>query len=342
MRLRVLLLVAAVSVILALGCSKERDMDESSGGPGSVGGSSGRGIMVVTVNGREVYEDEIAKEIDRIKSQLSGRVSVEQLDGMSTVIRQQAINNMISRVLLEQAANRDNVEVTDKEIEERSDQIKSGFGSDEIFLEQLQTSGLTEAGFKQEVELAMRIETLLEKKTAGIDTASNSELREFYDANIDRFKRPERAKASHILIPIADTDGDAEKAEKRQKLEDILSQVKNGADFAELAKEHSSCPSKTRGGDLGFFGRGQMVKEFEDAAFGLDVGAVSDIVETRFGYHIILCTDQQPASTISFDDARADIKAYLEGEKRQQAVTSYIDSLRSSAAIVYPDTSSTN
>ena len=113
------------------------------------------------------------------------------------------------------------------------------------------------------------------------------------------------------------------------------------ADFASMAQEHSSCPSKTRGGDLGFFPRGQMVGEFEEVAFALDVGQISDVVETKFGFHIITVTDKKAASTVPFDQSKADITAFLDNQKEQQAVASYIDSLRSIATIQYADTSST-
>jgi peptidyl-prolyl cis-trans isomerase C len=338
MSLRAFISIMAVLVVLAPGCSKDNDLNESSGGLDSGDGSMGRGIMVVSINGREIYEGEIAKEIDRIRAQLSGRVSTEQMDGMGTVIRQQAINTTINRVLLEQAADREGITVTEGKVDERSEQIKTSFGSEEMFLEQLDASGLTEAGFKQEVKLAIKIETLLDKQTGGIVEASDAKVREFYESNLDRFKRPERVQASHILIPISETDGEAERQEKRRKIEGILDELKAGADFAELAREHSSCPSKTRGGDLGFFARGQMVEEFENAAFAMEVGSVSEVVETRFGYHIIKVTNHQQPSVIPLEEARTDIESGLVNQEKQQVVASYIDSLRTAAVIVYPDT----
>jgi len=332
-RILILMVIAAL-VLPVIGCSGEKGED------GSTAGSTEGGALVVTVNGREVYENEIEQEVARIRTQLSGRVPMEQLASMSEVIQQQAVNNMINRVLLEQAADRARIEVAENDVKERADQVKSGFGSDEVFKEQLQSSGLTEAGFQQEVELALRIETLLDQQTDGFQETDESEVRNFYDTNIERFKKPEQVQASHILLPHVETDGEPEKTAKRSKLDSLLVEIKGGADFAKLASEHSSCPSKTRGGDLGLFGRGQMVKEFEDAAFGLDVDEVSGIVETQFGYHIIKVTGRQPASTVPFEDAKADILAYMDGQKKQQAVGVYIDSLRTDASIVYPDSAS--
>ena len=330
-----MLFVIAALVLPSLGCSGEK------GEEGSADGSMEGGALVVTVNGRELNENEVVQEEDRIRAQLAGRVPMQQLEGMGEVIRQQAVNNMINRVLLEQAADREKIEIPEEQVKERADQVKSGFGSDEAFKEQLEASGLTESGFTQEVELALRIEMLLDGQTNDLGATAESDIRDFYDTNIERFKKPEQVQASHILIPFGEADGEGEKAAKREKLDSLLTEVRAGADFAQLAGEHSSCPSKTRGGDLGFFGRGQMVKEFEDTAFGMAVGDVSDIVETQFGYHIIKVTGHQDASTVPFEEAKGDILAYMDGQRKQQAVSDYIDSLRTAASIVYPDSAAT-
>lgn len=327
-----ILMVIAAFLLPTLGCSGEK------GEEGSAGESTEGGALVVTVNGREVYENEIAQEENRIRTQLSGRVPMQQLESMGDVIKQQAVNNMINRVLLELAADREGIKITDEDVQERADQVKSGFGTEEVFKQQLEASGLTEAGFQQEVELALRIETLLDQQTADVEETNDEAVREFYDTNIDRFKKPEQVQASHVLIPHEESDGEPEKTAKKAKIDSLLTEIKGGADFALIAGEHSSCPSKTRGGDLGFFGKGQMVKEFEEAAFGMSVGDVSGVVETQFGYHIIKVTGRQEASTVPFEEAKADIVAYLDGQTKQQAVGAYIDSLRTDATIVYPDT----
>ena len=102
-----------------------------------------------------------------------------------------------------------------------------------------------------------------------------------------RIKKPEQVKASHILVKVDAGADEAKKAEARKKIQEIQQKVKAGGDFEALATENSDCPSKAKGGDLGFFERGQMVKPFEEAAFALKPGEVSGIVETQFGYHII-------------------------------------------------------
>ena len=107
--------------------------------------------------------------------------------------------------------------------------------------------------------------------------------------------------------------------------------------MATLAMANSDCPSKDKGGDLGFFGRGQMVKPFEDAAFALGVGQISPVVETRFGYHVIKVTEKEEAGTTAFEDVEESIIDYLADMKKQDEMNTYMTSLRDAASIEYAD-----
>ncbi len=126
------------------------------------------------------------------------------------------------------------------------------------------------------------------------------------------------------------------KAAAKAKAEELLKQIKDGDDFAELAKANSGCYSSERGGDLGFFSRGRMVPAFEEAAFALKVGQVSDIVETQFGYHIIKVTDHRDASVTMFEQAKDDIMKSLTQTRQAELAKEYIESLKAQANIVYP------
>jgi peptidyl-prolyl cis-trans isomerase C len=146
-------------------------------------------------------------------------------------------------------------------------------------------------------------------------------------------------RASHILItpkPEPGADPNKAKADAKKTAEDLLKQIKGGADFADLAKKNSSCPSAAKGGDLDWFGKGRMVPEFDKAAFAMKVGEVSDIVETQFGYHIIKLTARRAAGTMSFEDAKPDIMEFLKQTKQKQFYDEYLAALTKSANIVYP------
>jgi peptidyl-prolyl cis-trans isomerase C len=149
----------------------------------------------------------------------------------------------------------------------------------------------------------------------------------FYDENNAFFEVPEQIRASHILIKTDDATNDVLKAAARAKIEGILKQVKDGGDFAALAAANSDCPSKSNGGDLGLFGKGQMVPPFEEAAFALSTNEVSGVVETSFGYHIIKLTDRVPASKRAFDEVKEQIVSRLTSEEQGKIVSEYVEKI---------------
>ncbi len=144
---------------------------------------------------------------------------------------------------------------------------------------------------------------------------TDDEIKDYYQKNITRYLIPEERRARHILLKSGPGDADEQVAEKRKKAEEILAKIKKGEDFAELAKKHSEDTSAKKGGDLGFFSRGQMVKPFEDAVFSLQQGEVSDIVNTSFGFHLIKLEEITPASTRPLDKVRKGIENQLVKEQ---------------------------
>jgi peptidyl-prolyl cis-trans isomerase C/foldase protein PrsA len=160
-------------------------------------------------------------------------------------------------------------------------------------------------------------ETVTSKIVVGDD-----EIEDFYNENKEFMEIPEQIKASHILV----------KTEEEAK--DMILKLENNEDFAELAREFSTGPSSVNGGDLGFFGKGAMVKEFEDAAYGLNVGEYTkEPVQTQFGYHVILLTDKREAKTLSLEEARQDIYQQLLAEKQRQEIEDFLNKLESEASV---------
>ena len=180
-------------------------------------------------------------------------------------------------------------------------------------------------------------EQLIEMKTADIASVTEEDAREYYDSNADRFNTPERIRASHILVKVNEGDTEIVRQQKKEKIDGIHAQLVAGGDMAELARANSECPSSEKGGDLGFFGRNQMVKPFEDAAFALEVGEISPVVETNFGYHVITVTEKEEAGVTPFEDVKDSIIDYLAGMKKQDAMNTYMTSLRDAATIEYAD-----
>lgn len=163
---------------------------------------------------------------------------------------------------------------------------------------------------------------------------SDAEVKSWYDSHQDSYKQSEERRASHILIQAGKDAAAADRDAARAKIEDIQKQLKQSpADFAKLAKQHSQDPgSAQKGGDLGFFSRGAMVKPFEDAAFALKENQLSDIVQSDFGYHIIKVTGVRPEKIRSLDEVKGEITAEL---KRQGAGRKYAEAAENFANLVY-------
>jgi len=196
----------------------------------------------------------------------------------------------------------------------------------------MQNSGLGEAQFREEVAAGFRINKLLEEETTNKTAVTEAEVTEFFEENPEKVALPERVRARHILIRCKPDDTDADKAEKKAKVEELRAQLTNGADFAELARKHSEDESRQAGGDLGVFGRGgPMPKPLEDAAFSQPTGTVSAVVETRLGYHLVEVLAHNDEGTAP----REDVTQYLKSQKQQEVVRSFIEGLKSKAKIRY-------
>ena len=336
-RICIALIVPALLAFAFQGCGgKGKSEGDNSAGSGDAA-TAADGITVVTVNGLKITEGEVGQETRLMMQQMSGRMDPAQLQSMGPEIRQHAVTNIVNRTLLRQAADREGMTVTEAQEQDRIDQIKANFPDSAAFNTQLENSGLTMAEFKNEIQYSIKIESLIEKMTSGLAKPTEADAREFYDSNTEQFASPERIKASHILIKVAPEDTDMIKAEKRKKIEEIRARLVRGEDFAKVAAESSECPSSASGGDLGFFSKGQMVRPFEDAAFALKTGVLSDIVETTFGFHVIKVTERESATTTAFADVKSNIVEYLENMRKQQEVEKYIGALRDLAKIEYAD-----
>jgi peptidyl-prolyl cis-trans isomerase C len=338
MRILTVVIVAMTCGVLLFGCAKEKaqeDEGEKATGQLVMQDDLDADAVAVRVDGKDITNRQVSSEQGRLMQQLGGRVDPQQLGTMKDVIRQQALDNLINRTLLEKAIADAGVTTGPEELEARMAEVKNSFGSEQEFTDRLAMMGMTEELVRGEMEMALKVEKLLagRQDTGPIPEA---DIRSYYDENKQRFQQPERVKASHVLIKIEPGDTEAMKNLARTEAERLLGELRQGADFAQVASLNSHCPSKERGGDLGYFERGRMVKPFDDVAFNLKAGEMSDVVETQFGYHIIKVTDRQEARTIPFGEAKDGIASFLEGQRNQQTLETYTQELRSAASIEYP------
>ena len=287
---------------------------------------------VALVNGTVIKQAELDSEMGRYLDRLQ-RTGRFPNDLERKEIKKQVLENLIARELLYQESQKKGIKVDQKEIDSQLTGLKGRFPSEAEFKNALSRNNLTEADLRFQFERDLAIKKLLDGQIGDKVAVSEKETRAYYDSNLETFKKPEQVRASHILIKVDPGADEAKKAEARTKIESLQTRLKKGEDFGALAKEYSEGPSGPKGGDLGFFGRGQMVKPFEDAAFTMKPGQVSNMVETQFGYHLIMVTDRTPEGTFSYDEVKDRLKQYLEQQKVQAAIAEYVETLKAKAKI---------
>jgi len=243
-------------------------------------------------------------------------------------MERQVLDELIGQELLWQEAKRQGFAATGTELEQLLDQMRKRYSSDEAFLADLRQGGFTAETFKEDVSRQIAVRHFIEETLVKRIAISEQEVHDTYVANQAQLIQPEQVRAKHILIGVAPTADDAAIAEARTKIESVLAEAKAGADFAELAARHSADATAAKGGDLGFAARGVFVKPFEDAAFSLKAGEVSDVVRTRFGFHLIKVEARLEARPLTEPEAAPQLRRYLASKKLQEAVQEEVNTLR--------------
>ena len=287
---------------------------------------------IALVNGTVIKQAELDSETQRYLDRLQ-RTGRFPNDLERKEIKKQVLENLIARELLYQQSQKKGIKVDQKEIDEQLTGLKGRFPSEAEFKNALSRNNLTEADLRFQFERDLAIKKLLDGQIGDKVAVSEKETRAYYDSNLETFKKPEQVRASHILIKVDPGADEAKKAEARKKIESLQTKLKKGEDFGALAKEYSEGPSGPKGGDLGFFGRGQMVKPFEETAFAMKPGQVSDMVETNFGYHLIMVTDRTPEGTLPYEEVKDKLQQFLKQQKVQEAIAQYVETLKGKAKI---------
>ncbi len=343
-------------VICGSGCRKEPPRTPDANAP--AGGQTSQSVaasdiatpqpdkVVVTVNGIPIMESQVKRrvavrykpQLDKLTAQSPQFAAQWEKEAM-----QLAMNQLVIEQLLEKEAKQAGIEVTEEQlIAEITRQLAAENPpvTFEQYKKMIEDQGIDFAAWKEYYVRNMTYTKFLEARVGDDTEVTEEDAQKYYDGHPEDFKVPEQVQASHILISTESTDPNADpnqvKAQAREKAETLLKQVKEGADFATLAKENSADHySAIQGGELPPFGRGDMVPPFENAAFTLKVGEISDLVETQYGYHIIKVAEHTDPNTVTFAAAKDRIVENLKVQKMQEAFSNYIESLRQKAAIAY-------
>ena len=285
---------------------------------------------VARVNGVAISAQELKRAS---KVMQSGQNAMAQSADQQKESEKQALTQLVSAELLYQAGQKLEIKDLDKQVDDKLAQGKARFSNPEGFAKAMKELDMQEKDLREYTRRDLIITNFIEKTIVPTVKVSEEDARKFYDQNPDKFTRPEAVKASHILLGFDEKATAEEKKAAREKAEKLRKELAGGADFAALAKGNSTCPSSQQGGDLGFFGKGQMVPAFEQAAFALKSGEISDVVETQFGYHIIKLTEKKSAEKVEFKEARPRIDDFLKNQKIGAAVNDYLTEARKTAKI---------
>ncbi len=300
-------------------------------GGSSWGKQAPRG-SVATVNGVVITQGDFDREMINYQRQLARRGKGISEDEFQEV-KKRVLEILINRELLYQESQRMGFIIDDKGLNEQYKMLKERFPSEEEFKTTLLKMKISEKRLKSQLRKQLAIQKFIDKQFAQKIEVDEKEAKAFYDRHPELFKSPEQVRARHLLIKVPPGADEAKKKEARKRLEAIKARLEKGEDFSTLAKTYSEGPSKERGGDLGYFRRGQMVKPFEDVAFALSPGKVSGIVETKFGYHLIKVIDKRPESKIAFKEVRQKLEQYLKQQHVQKEVNKYVEGLRAKAKV---------
>ncbi|MDI6824245.1 MAG: peptidylprolyl isomerase [Bacillota bacterium] len=257
---------------------------------------------VATVNGEPISKEELYQE-------------------MYARTGKQTLEEMITRRLVAQEGKKQGISVSDAEVKAEIERIiKEQFDSEEEFMNALSYYGMTRAMLEENIRTDLTIKKLLGAKAQ----VTEDEVRAYFDQHREEFDQPEMVHARHILVAT------------EQEAREVRQRLLEGADFAALAREKSADPGSSQGGgDLGFFGRGTMVPEFEEAAFALAVGDISQPVKSQHGYHIIQVLEKRPAQAAEYEKVKEEVRKRVTDDKIQGMVPEWIDSLRAAAKIQY-------
>lgn len=341
-----LLATLALAAVLATGCGVK---DQNA---------------IIKINNKSITQAEYDKLMDQ---SLAGSPfgSPEDLKGnkdgfLYLMTEQRVINQLIVQEILNQEADKRGIKVKNKDVDAEMKRVIDQMGGRDRLLEVLKSNDVTIDQFKKDLKNQVKMKKLA--SSTGNVSVSDKDCENFYKENPDKFNNPDKVRASHILIAanpyqiaeeikqqskkeISQKDlqakVDAKMAEKKAFADKLDKELKaDKTKFAEYAKKYSEDPgSKSRGGDLGFFAKEQMVPEFSNVAFAAKPDTVSDVVKSQFGYHIIFVQDRKAAGVTPYEKAKTGIKEHLVMEKQIKALDDLMVAAKKNAKIEYIDES---
>ncbi|MDA8235813.1 MAG: peptidylprolyl isomerase [Clostridia bacterium] len=308
----------------------------------TIAGCSTGDKTVAIVNGEEIKKSQLDRRVEKVKQQFASTgIKYDTKEGKEMIKswEQKELDKLVDEHILYQEAEKQKVLPSDAEVNTKVQETKKKFGTEEEFAKIIKDYNMDEDDFKSWIKMGMAQDALYNKITKDV-VVKPEDIKKYYDENTAMFEEKEKVRARHILVRFdtpENTVGDKvyrNEEEARKIANDLLVKINTGGDFAKLAKESSEDPgSKDTGGEY-TFGRGQMVKEFEDAAFALKPGQVTkEPVKTMYGFHIIKLEEKIPAKKRTFDEVKKELEQKLPSERKQQVFIEFFNKVKESAVI---------
>jgi len=286
---------------------------------------------VAKVNGEPITRAELDEALNEAVSasgmQAADLTADQKMEGYRQILDDLIMDKLISKASAD-------IEISQEEVDAEIAKLRGQFPGEEEFSAQLEAIGQTPESLAETLKKIMRQRQWVESQLGAAADVTDEDVKKFYDENISEFERPAEVKASHILLLVKPDDSEDVANAQLEKAKEAAARAKKGGDFTALAKELSEEPGAAQsGGDLGYFSQDRMVPEFSDAAFGLEVGAISEPVRTQFGWHVIKVEDKKEAGTSSLEEVKEQLSAFLKADKQRKAVEELMQKLRGEATI---------
>jgi peptidyl-prolyl cis-trans isomerase C len=286
--------------------------------------------VLARVNGEAVERWEFDNAVKRIEARAGSAVPPEKRDEVLRGV----LDQLVAYHLLAQESRARKIAVADTDVEARLAEIRKSFPSEDAYKQGIAAQGLTPEHLRAQARTSLEVAKVIDAEITSKIAVQDAEVTTFYQQNLERFKQGESVHASHILFGVPQDAPEALKAEAKAKAQTTLKQVRAGGDFAALAQAQSQDQgSAQNGGDLGFFPKGQMNPQFEDAAFKLKAGAVSGVVETPFGFHIIKVHERRAPRTAPLTEVSGQIKDFLVQGQREQKLEQFVEQVKAKGKI---------
>jgi len=282
--------------------------------------------MAMIVNGERIEDQDIRQEVERLRPSYEQVFADDEPAMREARLLDWSKENIIERVLLRQEAKKNGAQIPASDVEVALTKLKEQYEKPQELYEDFHVD--SDEKIRELIELQMKVQHKINDIYAAVPEPAESEIREYYDQNRERFQAGEQVRIAHIVKYVNWQTDETAAFEAITRAHDEL---QRGTPFEAVVDKYTDCADS--GGDLGYVVPGQLVEEFEDVVFNLSVGQVSDVFRTRFGFHVAKVYDRKPPAVPPLQEIRRQVTEEVKEHKREQALGDYLDKLRSQATV---------